>query len=89
MYDYSIRPYFFSVFRVEILQKVLLLLRNGLEIDPLALRTFVCTISRSSLLSFLQQLPLELSLANLYYHFDTEYYFDQKSRALKVRSIWI
>jgi hypothetical protein len=52
-------------------------LKTGLDLDPLALRTFVCTFNQTDLVSFLPQLPLDLILANLYYHVNSD------SRTLK------
>ena len=55
-------------------------LKMGLDLDPLALRTFVFTFDSNDLLSFFRQLPLELCLASLYYHVNSD------SRAIKVYS---
>lgn len=64
--------------RFEILKKMMALLKQGFDLDPLAFRTFVCTFTINDLLSFVSQIPLELCFANLYYHLKSD------SRSMKV-----
>ena len=42
------------------------------ECDPLALRTFVTIFSPIHLLKYASELPLDVCLANLYYHLKVE-----------------
>ena len=70
-----------TFFRIEILQNLMAKLKTALDIDPLALRTFVCTFTPTDLLLFIKQLPLDLVLANLYYHVNLS---SSLHRALKV-----
>lgn len=64
--------------RIEILQREMSILKRGLDLDPHALRTFVCIFNPNDLLSFMQILPLYLILANLYYQLKSD------SRRVKV-----